>query len=587
MRAVTVGVAEREAPEGALRLSVGGGFAGMKTMVWLRRGGDEALGWTLVKEYGDAYEGADGGSSYLDLDPADFAAGSLPAAGEACSVRVETLTDAEYMACTRTATGVHEVSCTVQPADRPAIADARVSSASGRAGSEQPLGETLVRPAGGVLTFRVGSTGFQSEDVDYKLRLVPDAESGQGAAGDGILDADFAAVGSGDRTGTLEWDTSATPSGTYMLSLEAASHSFASSRSASQRCVVTLTRTGETVPELDATTPIRVSRTDRHATATIAGTGLDAVYATLWVSTPFRSIATARGTGAAAASLDLSLPGYGVYRLDATVRRPGLKTYDDAATQYFHWDRADPVRFVGVEARTGGAEGAPWTADLIVSPGTAVRFTATAVGGGGTAGSPQDLAAGYEYSFWTEDAGDWHQLRGWSTDPAWTYTPTDSGSYSVVAFARGADGLAGSYEAAWSTTLVVSGAPDLGGYRLVKGLGLSAKGIGATGAEEGGDGALAGLVARTPVRLSVEVDPTAKDAQGNLLASAALPERRLYRFEVIDDHLYTTLRGFSSDPTCLWIPRKPGTYRILVHIRDAKSGGFEDVHTVAEDVSVG
>ena len=139
----------------------------------------------------------------------------------------------------------------------------------------------------------------------------------------------------------------------------------------------------------------------------------------------------------------------------------------------------------------------------------------------------------------------------------------------------------------------VGGAPDLGGYRLVKAVGLKDLGVGATGDEESGDGSLtgagvgAGITARTAVRLSVEVDAGAVDSEGNPLAQAAKPEGRLYRFEVIDAHLYTTLRGFSPDPTCLWIPRKSGTYTILVHIRDNASGGFEDVHTVVEDVVVG
>ena len=152
-------------------------------------------------------------------------------------------------------------------------------------------------------------------------------------------------------------------------------------------------------------------------------------------------------------------------------------------------------------------------------------------------------------------------------------------------FARGADGKAGSYEAARTWSIRVSGAPDMGGYRLVKALGLVQTGIGG-GGDEQTDASLAGLAARTPVRLTVVDDASATDGQGNALPAAARPERRLYRFEVVGEHLHVVLRGFSSDPTCVWIPRKAGTYTIQVRIRDARSDGYEDVHVIAENVVV-
>jgi hypothetical protein len=349
------------------------------------------------------------------------------------------------------------------------------------------------------------------------------------------------------------------------------------------------------IPELDASTPIVVTTSESgEAWISANGAGLETAFVKVALSTPFGGLGSSSGVGALDSTLDTMLPGFGVYRVDVQARRAGLKTYDDAATLYFSRPRADPVRIASVAAT---ADGAALSGGATVAPGTCVAFTGTAAGGAGVgsggAGSMADLADGYDYSYWTEDSEGWHMLRGWSKSPVWSFSPTDPGLYTVVLFVKGADGLAGSYEASWSTQVRVGGAPDLGGYRLVKAVGLKDAGVGATGDEESGDGSLtgagagAGIAARTAVRLSVEVDADAVDSQGNSLAQAANPEGRLYRFEVIDAHLYTTLRGFSPDPTCLWIPRKPGTYTILVHIRDAASGGFEDVHTVVEDVVVG
>jgi hypothetical protein len=112
-------------------------------------------------------------------------------------------------------------------------------------------------------------------------------------------------------------------------------------------------------------------------------------------------------------------------------------------------------------------------------------------------------------------------------------------------------------------------------------VGLEATGVGATGGEAAEGEALTGLVARTPVRLTVE------ERTGSGETPAARPLERMYHFEVYGEHLWTTLRGWSPEPTCLWIPRKAGTYRIVVRVRDGASGGYEDVHTVAEDVVVG
>ncbi len=596
VKALTMSVQALGEPAGGVRVLVGGGFAGTRSQVWLLRETGDGRGWVRVKGYGDAFSGADGGTSWVDVLPDGFAAGELPNVGETCSMRVETLTDEEYMVGVGSASGVHGSVCTVEVPDLPRLEGVLVSSATGRTGSLEPLEATLVRPAGGVLRFTAGCAGFADEDVDFTLRLVPDAESGPGAAGDTVLDADIADVGSGARTGTLEWDTTDVPSGTYLLSVSSAGHGFFSTRSATRFCLVTLTRVGEVIPELDSETPIVVTMLDSGETWISAyGTGLASAFVKVWLSTPFGGLGSSAGVGSSASTLNMELPGFGIYRADVQVRRAGLKTYDDAATLYFPRLRSDPVRIVSV---TASADGGSLTSGATVSPGTRVTFTGAAGGGGGggaegEGGPSEDLASGYAYSYWTEDSEGWHMLRGWSVSPDWSFSPTDPGLYSVVMFAKGADGQAGSYEASWSTQVRVAGAPDLGGYQLVKAVGLADSGPGASGDEESGDGSLTGVGAgtgissRTAVRLSVEVDPDAVDEKGSALAGAAKPEGRLYQFEVIDAHLYTMLRGFSPDPTCLWIPRKAGTYTILVHIRDTASGGFEDVHTVVEDVVVG
>ena len=65
-----------------------------------------------------------------------------------------------------------------------------------------------------------------------------------------------------------------------------------------------------------------------------------------------------------------------------------------------------------------------------------------------------------------------------------------------------------------------------------------------------------------PLPVGADIELTAKASGGDNLQ---------YMFRVFDGKRYTNLSSYSSDNTCIWIPEKPGTYRIFVYVKEEDS----------------
>jgi hypothetical protein len=186
-----------------------------------------------------------------------------------------------------------------------------------------------------------------------------------------------------------------------------------------------------------------------------------------------------------------------------------------------------------------------------VTKGTNILFTADA-SIGGIGGTP------VQYSFWRYDAAGYMLVKDWSSDNTLSWTPGRVGVYEIEARAKGED--AGSYEVLNRVTInVVASNEEIAQVAAIT---LNQAELNANAR------------ARTPIIIKAAATGT----NGNDL---------LYKFNVSDSFINAqTIQQYSVDQNCIWTPRKAGTYRISVLVKNKVSfGQFDAIKSFTVTVS--
>ena len=157
-----------------------------------------------------------------------------------------------------------------------------------------------------------------------------------------------------------------------------------------------------------------------------------------------------------------------------------------------------------------------------VTPGTAVTFTATPNGG-----------RQVEYRFMQQFNGIWSELRGWSTEKTFTWTPSASGNYAIQVRAR-------------EVGTTVTGVLKSVSYKVAPAI---------TALTLTGD-------PPSPVCAYRHIALTAQATGGTT------PE---YRFLVKSGTTWTVISEWSATNTCTWTPMDAGSYTVQVRVREQGS----------------
>lgn len=69
-------------------------------------------------------------------------------------------------------------------------------------------------------------------------------------------------------------------------------------------------------------------------------------------------------------------------------------------------------------------------------------------------------------------------------------------------------------------------------------------------------------------------------------ASASSPNQTLYKYHLGDKTTdeWTVLKDYTTSSSYTWVPKKEGTYRLVVHVKDSKSSAFYDSYTFKDVV---
>ncbi|MEI6578690.1 MAG: InlB B-repeat-containing protein, partial [Eubacteriales bacterium] len=225
-----------------------------------------------------------------------------------------------------------------------------------------------------------------------------------------------------------------------------------------------------------------------------------------------------------------SMDKYGTYFVVGYASRTNISSYDDGVINTVNINRSETPATVTL------------TANKSVNPvvkGTEVTFTANAT-------IPEIGSNAIEYSFWRYDAVGYSLVKDWSTDNTLIWNAARVGSYSIQVRTKGAD--AGSYEAVKSISVQVTGEDIATGVIIT---------LNDTYLNEH-------ATAKVPIVLDAN-------------ATSSTGEDLLYKFYVYDDAMQTKeLQQYSADSHCTWIPRKAGTYRISVLVKNQVSFGVYD-----------
>lgn len=144
------------------------------------------------------------------------------------------------------------------------------------------------------------------------------------------------------------------------------------------------------------------------------------------------------------------------------------------------------------------------------------------------------------YSFWRLEARGYRLIQDYSTDNTFEWTPVSPGTYTILARVKDED--SGSYEVEKGITYKITH-PDTSNIAIN----------------------------------SINVSGSFKKRSNHeLTVDAVGSENLMYKFIVVDDLFgWRTLQEFSPNNTCIWFPKKTGTYTVIVWVKDAISGSYE------------
>lgn len=329
-----------------------------------------------------------------------------------------------------------------------------------------------------------------------------------------------------DDTGAGIVDFAALPAGSYTFTAQA----IGSNGTKDQRHITVVVYSAAAAED----TGVINGMTFHYASGTLTATLQGSLTPSQGETFAYRYSMSEPGCGAICSSTDGNLPlyssSYGVYCIFASVGH-GFGSYDDAILSYYTVSRENPLK-VGTVSLNGNNIALP-AAEKTVTVGSTNTIEATA---SRSLGAEDTL-----YSFWRNDARGWVLVRGWSTDGSLTWVPACSGSYQIQVRVKGS--TAGSYENAQSIPFTVTGNVAQGSVSFTS----------------------SGNTAHMPVTLTAAS------------TGAAPSDMLLYRYDVIDPTLGTyILRAYSPDPTYAWVPRKAGTYTVIVKEINQNSFGMYD-----------
>ncbi|MEI6579294.1 MAG: Ig-like domain-containing protein, partial [Eubacteriales bacterium] len=226
----------------------------------------------------------------------------------------------------------------------------------------------------------------------------------------------------------------------------------------------------------------------------------------------------------------------GIYEVFGYITRASSVTYDDGIQSQVIYPRTGgPLNMStflnGTNTDTLG--------NLTCEKGTEMNFSAIA--------SISNLTqAQIEYSYWRYDALGFVLIKDWSSSNTLAWTPARAGTYSIQVRAKGVD--AGSYEVAKSLEVKVSNADIAHSISVITNSVY--------------------LNANAQARIPIVITADATDSSGEPL---------LYKFYAYDNNLGTTmLQQFSPLQSCEWTPRKAGTYKISILVKNEASFGKYD-----------
>ncbi|NLD46214.1 MAG: hypothetical protein GX660_03305 [Clostridiaceae bacterium] len=212
----------------------------------------------------------------------------------------------------------------------------------------------------------------------------------------------------------------------------------------------------------------------------------------------------------------------GVYEFRSFVKDSGSVNSDDEIRKEY--------RITKPEVGTVKLDSVKLSKEELVQPvGTTMEFTASASGGNQL-----------QYSFWRLEAKGYRLIQDYSVENTFQWTPLDPGVYTILT--RVKDTKSGSYEDQKSVV-----------YRITDGT-------------------------TSDVKIN-KVDISGNKKKGTLhtiSVNASGSNNLMYKFQISDElNSWRTLKEFSPDNTCSWLPKHSRNYKIIVWVKDAKSGSYE------------
>lgn len=235
---------------------------------------------------------------------------------------------------------------------------------------------------------------------------------------------------------------------------------------------------------------------------------------------------------------------YGIYSVYGFVKRPTVPSIDDVVLKTLTIKRSETI-----------PSSTTLTADVdIHSPivkGSEVNFTANATIGG--IGNTQ-----VQYSFWRYSSVGFVLIKDWSNDNTLDWTPARVGDYVISVRAKGID--ADSYETDATVKVSVTDSVEYKAEQINISINQAELDANAT--------------ARIPIVIKAVVTSSNSDDL-------------LVKYNIDDDLLgVITVQDYSPNQDYIWIPRKPGIYRISVLVKNSASFGmYDSIKTFTVSVS--
>lgn len=212
----------------------------------------------------------------------------------------------------------------------------------------------------------------------------------------------------------------------------------------------------------------------------------------------------------------------GVYQFSAYVKDSKSVAFDDSAKEVYRVSKPD-VGNVSIDSLDLSHT------ELTQPKGTTFNFNASASGG-------NELL----YSFWRCEAKGFRLIQDYSEQQTFTWTPVDPGVYNILT--RVKDVKSGSYEDQRSVT-----------YRITDDT-------------------------TSDIKISnVAISDNLKKGSNKVISVTASGSNDLmYKFQIVDDISgWKLLKEFSPDSKCNWFPKHARDYKIIVWVKDAISGSYE------------